>query len=197
MKRIILLCLTLCFAGLGCSTLKQKSDVPNEITAAVQETASTEYVIGSEDRLIVSVWKDQSLSTEAVVRSDGKISVPLINDVQASGLTVLQLKDKITEGLKEYIPGVEVTVIVTEMVSNKVYVQGEVARPGPWPFNGDLTVLQALALAGGVTPYADRNSIIILRASGEKLKFNYNQVIRGKKLEQNIRLKRGDTIIVP
>ena len=195
MCKYILLLITLVSIGLGCSTFKQQAEVP--IEPAIQETKPEEYVIGPEDLLMISVWKDESLTTEAVVRSDGKISVPLINDVQASGLTVLELKEEITKGLKEFIPGVEVTVIVTQMISNKIYVQGEVSNPGPMPFNGELTVIQALALAGGLTPYADRNSIIILRASGEKLEFNYNQVIKGKKLEQNVRLQRGDTIIVP
>jgi len=88
-------------------------------------------------------------------------------------------------------------VVVEQMISNRIYVQGEVLHAGPLPFNGDLTVIQALALAGGLTPYADRGSIIILRADGEKLKFNYNQVIRGKNTEQNVKLKRWDTIIVP
>ncbi len=195
MRKIILLLLVAAFAGSGCAAFQQKTMTPIEIE--VEESATEEYIIGPEDILLVRVWKDETLTTEAVVRSDGKISVPLINDVQASGLTALQLKDKITEGLKEFIPGVEVTVVVMQMISNKIYVQGEVARPGPQPFNGNLTVIQALALAGGLGPYADQNSIIILRANGEKLKFNYKQVSRGKKMEQNVRLKRGDTIIVP
>jgi len=181
----------------GCATFGLRTEVPVE--TAVQESApkQEEYIIGPEDQLIVSVWKDETLSTKAVVRSDGKISVPLINDVQASGLTVLQLKDEITKRLKEFIPEVEVTVVVEQMISNRIYVQGEVLHAGPLPFNGDLTVIQALALAGGLTPYADRGSIVILRAGGEKLKFNYNQVIRGKNTEQNVKLKRWDTIIVP
>ncbi len=195
MCKYILLLITLVSIGLGCSTFNHKAEAP--IEPAVQEVKPEEYVIGPMDQLKISVWRDESLTTEAVVRSDGKISVPLINDVQASGLTVLELKEEITKGLKEFIPGVEVTVIVTQMNSNMIYVQGEVTGPGPLPFNGELTVIQALALAGGLTPYADKNSIIILRANGEKLEFNYNQVIKGKKLEQNVRLQRGDTIIVP
>lgn len=198
MKKIIMgffFCLV--FVALGCATFGHKTEAPVE--TAVQETApiQEEYIIGPEDLLVVSVWKDESLTIKATVRSDGKISVPLINDVQASGLTVLQLKDEITNRLNEFIPEVEVTVVVEQMNSNRIYVQGEVTRPGPIPFNGDLTVIQALAMAGGLTPYADRDSIIIIRADGEKLKFNYNQVIRGKKTEQNVKLKRWDTIIVP
>jgi polysaccharide export outer membrane protein len=156
-----------------------------------------QYIIGAEDLLRISVWKDENLTTDAVVRSDGMISVPLVNDVKASGLTALQLKEEITNRLKEYIPGVEVTVVVMEMRSNKVYIQGEVQKPGPQPFNGNLTVIQALALAGGLTPYADKNSIMILRASGQQLQFDYSKVSRGRNMDQNVILKRGDTIIVP
>lgn len=195
MKKFMPMFLVFCFLGAGCALLQSRTKAPAETVSQAPQTE--EYIIGPEDQLRISVWKDETLTTDAVVRSDGKISVPLINDVQASGRTAVQLKDDITRGLQEFIPGVEVTVIVTQMNSNKIYVQGEVAKPGPWPFNGDLTVIQALALAGGFTPYASRNSIIILRADGEKLRFNYNQVIRGKRMEQNVRLKRGDTIIVP
>lgn len=195
MKRVLLLSIV-CFWGIwGCATVRTASETPTDQKAQVVETA--EYIIGPEDVLFISVWKDETLTTEAVVRSDGKISVPLINDVQASGLTVLQLRDEITRRLKEFVPGVDVTVIVKQMNSNKVYIQGEVSRPGPQAFNGELTVIQALALAGGLTPYANRRSIIILRPDGEKLLFNYNKVIKGKNLEQNVRLRRGDTIIVP
>jgi len=195
MKRVFLSAIV-CFWGIwGCATARTAPEVPVDHKAAVTETE--EYIIGPEDVLFISVWKDETLTTEAVVRSDGKISVPLINDVQASGLTVLQLKEEITNRLKEFVPGVDVTVIVKQMNSNKVYIQGEVTRPGPQAYNGELTVIQALALAGGLTPYANRSSIIILRAGGEKLLFNYNKVIKGKNLEQNVRLRRGDTIIVP
>jgi polysaccharide export outer membrane protein len=198
MRRFLFLYIAISVMGLGCASF-QKQD-KTVVDASVMEAPAEEteeYIIGPEDQLMINVWKDETLSGPAVVRSDGKISVKLINDVQASGLTALQLKEEITRRLEEFVPGVEVTVIVLQMVSNRIYVQGEVTRPGPYPFNGDLTVIQALAQAGGMTPYADRNSIIILRDNGEQLKFNYNQVIRGKRLEQNIRLKRGDTIIVP
>ncbi len=195
MKKMILLGFTFCLILIGCGGVRQESKVSK--TVATTQPPRSEYIIGPEDVLHISVWKDESLTTDAVVRSDGKISVPLINDIQASGLTVMQLTKEITGKLKEYIPGVDVTVIVTEMNSNKIYVQGEVTRPGPQPFNGNLTVIQALALAGGLTPYADRDSIVILRENGEKLRFNYKEVMHGKRLEQNIRLRRGDTIIVP
>lgn len=187
----------LVFVASGCATFGHKTAAPVETAVQGAAPIQEEYIIGPEDLLVVSVWKDAALTIKATVRSDGKISVPLINDVQASGLTVLQLKDEITSRLKEFMPEVEVTVVVEQMNSNRIYVQGEITHPGPLPFNGDLTVIQALAMAGGLTPYADRDSIIIIRADGEKLKFNYNQVIRGKKTEQNVKLKRWDTIIVP
>ena len=179
----------------GCTGVSQETRAPLDTVAAAP--AGEDYVIGPEDILHISVWKDETLTTDAMVRSDGKISVPLINDVPAAGLTVLQLKDDITARLKEYIPGAEVTVVVKEMRSNKVYIQGEVNKPGPQVFNGELTVIQALSLAGGLTPYAKRSAITILRADGSQLQFNYNQVVRGRHLEQNVVLQRGDTLIVP
>ena len=195
MRKIVLLYILIAVVGFGCSAFQQKTRAIIETKG--QDVPSEEYIIGPEDQLHISVWKDETLTTDAVVRSDGKISVPLINDVQASGLTSLQLKEAITESLREFVPGVEVTVIVQQMVSNKIYVQGEVTRPGPQPFNGNLTVIQALAQAGGLTSFAERNAIIILRMNGEQMRFKYNQVARGKNLEQNIQLQRGDTIIVP
>lgn len=179
----------------GCTGISLETQAPLE--TVVTAPANEDYIIGPEDILHISVWKDETLTTDAMVRSDGKISVPLINDVPAAGLTVLQLKNDITSRLKEYIPGAEVTVVVKEMRSNKVYIQGEVNKPGPQVFNGELTVIQALSLAGGLTPYAHRSAITILRADGSQLQFNYNQVVRGHRLEQNVVLQRGDTIIVP
>ncbi len=202
-RGLLIFCIAAFLSLAGCATTPKEGAAPGPVAAgppaaAVAETpAGEQYIIGEEDLLRISVWKDENITTDAVVRSDGMISVPLVNDVQASGLTALQLKDEITRRLMEYIPGVEVTVVVTEMRSNKVYIQGEVQRPGPQPFNGNLTVIQALALAGGLTPFADKNSIIILRASGEQLQFDYSAVSRGRNLEQNVVLKRGDTIIVP
>lgn len=191
---------TLFFAALivvisGCTGISQETQAP--LDTVVAAPANEDYLIGTEDILHISVWKDETLTTDAMVRSDGKISVPLINDVPASGLTVLQLKHDITSRLKEYIPGAEVTVVVKEMRSNKVYIQGEVNKPGPQVFNGELTVIQALSLAGGLTPYAKRSAITILRADGSQLQFNYKEVVRGRRLEQNVILQRGDTLIVP
>jgi polysaccharide export outer membrane protein len=202
-RGILIFCIAAVLSMSGCATPPKEGAPPGPAAAgtpaaAVAGAPSVEqYIIGAEDLLRISVWKDENLTTDAVVRSDGMISVPLVNDVKASGLTALQLKEEITNRLKEYIPGVEVTVVVMEMRSNKVYIQGEVQKPGPQPFNGNLTVIQALALAGGLTPYADKNSIMILRASGQQLQFDYSKVSRGRNMDQNVILKRGDTIIVP
>ncbi len=202
-RAILIFCIAAVLALSGCASTPKQPTAPGPAATGMppsgvaEGSAVEQYIIGAEDVLLISVWKDENLTTEAVVRSDGMISVPLVNDVKASGLTALQLKEEITKRLMEYIPGVEVTVVVQQMNSNKVYIQGEVQRPGPQPFNGNLTVIQALALAGGLTPYADKNSIIILRAGGEQLHFDYSAVSRGRNLEQNIILKRGDTIIVP
>ncbi len=200
MRGILIFCIAAVLSMSGCATTPKEGAPPGPAVAgtpAAEAPSVEQYIIGAEDLLRISVWKDENLTTDAVVRSDGMISVPLVNDVMASGLTALQLKEEITNRLMEYIPGVEVTVVVMEMRSNKVYIQGEVQKPGPQPFNGNLTVIQALALAGGLTPYADKNSIMILRASGQQLQFDYSKVSRGQNMDQNVTLKRGDTIIVP
>ncbi len=157
------------------------------------------YVIGPEDTLHVSVWKEPDLTETIPVRSDGKISMPLLNDVQAAGLTPSQLADSVTQQLKKYLADPRVTVVVTGMNSQKIYVLGEVTHTGAMPLTPDMTVLQALASAG-FTQFANTKGIYVLRTqSGKqvKLPFNYKQVIKGEAMNQNILLKPGDTIVVP
>lgn len=158
------------------------------------------YVIGPEDVLDVSVWREANVSRTVPVRPDGKISLPLLNDVQAAGLTPMQLQAVVTEGLKKFISDPQVTVIVAQINSKRVYVLGEVGRPGAFVMLPDMTVLQAISSAGGFSQFAKMRGVYVLRSENGRqvtLPFNYKQVIRGRKPEQNIILKPGDTVVVP
>jgi polysaccharide biosynthesis/export protein len=163
------------------------------------QAVSASYVIGPEDTLHISVWKEPDLTETLPVRSDGKISMPLLNDVQAAGLTPSQLAESITEKLKKYLSDPRVTVVVTGMNSQRVYVMGEVNHTGAMTLTPNMTVLQALASAG-FTQFANTKGIYVLRTENGKqvkLPFNYKQVIKGDSMDQNIALKPGDTIVVP
>ncbi len=158
------------------------------------------YVIGAEDELLISVWKESELTRSVPVRPDGKISIPLLNDVQAEGLTPVQLSTLITERLRKFIADPQVTVIVSAINSRRIYIVGEVGRAGAFPMLPSMTVLQALASAGGFTQYADTRKIYVLREEGGrtmKFPFNYKEALKGLRPEQNIKLKPGDTIVVP
>jgi len=157
-------------------------------------------VIGSEDVLDISVWKEPDLSRTVPVRPDGKISLPLLNDVQAAGLTPPQLATAITTSLNKFVTSPQVTVIVTQINSQRVYLLGEVARPGAYTLIPGMTILQALSNAGGFSSYANPKKIYLLRQENgkqQKLFFNYKEVIEGKRTDQNVLLKTGDTIVVP
>ncbi len=156
------------------------------------------YRIGPEDILHVSVWDNKELTLDVVVRPDGKISMPLVQDVQAEGLTAVELSDLLRQKLKAYIKDPQVSVIVTQVNAPKIFVIGNVAKPGPYPLRSDLSVLQALSLAGGFTPFASLRSIKVVRnADGkqEVRKVNYYDMIEGG--EGNYLLQPGDTIVVP
>lgn len=159
-----------------------------------------EFRLGPEDAVEISVWKDEALTKQVVVRPDGKISFPLIGDIQAEGRTVEQLRQAVEDEIKAFVPDAPVTVMLLKLGSSKVYVIGKVARPGVYVMGHNLTVLQALAMAGGMTPFADKDDILILRKDSGRQKtmeFNYGRVSAGKDLEQNISLQAGDTIVVP
>jgi polysaccharide biosynthesis/export protein len=159
------------------------------------------YIIGADDVLSINVWKEQEVSKTVPVRSDGKISLPLAGEVQASGETPLQLEKILAGKLQSFISEPEVTVIVTQINSQKFNILGQVAKAGTFPLTSSLTVLDAIALAGGFRDFAKQKSIYILRKDpngGElRLPFNYKDVIKGKNMEQNIRVQPGDTIVVP
>ena len=204
MKRSVLLALVLfAAAALAQSMVEAKGDKPanaaQEAAVASEPAASSDYVIGADDVLHISVWKEPDLSETLPVRPDGKISMPLLNDVPAAGLTPLQLKDSITEKLKKYIADPRVTVVVTAMNSRRDFVTGEVLHSGPMPLLPHMTMLQALSQAG-FTQFANLKGIYLLRTQNgkqEKVPFNYKEVVKGNHPEQNIVLKPGDTLVVP
>jgi polysaccharide export outer membrane protein len=161
---------------------------------------SDKYVIGPEDVLSIHVWKEDALTRQVSVRSDGRISLPLIDEVQAAGLTPLQLKEKLTVRLQEFIDNPSVSVIVTEANSQKVYVSGEVKTPGVYHLRGETTLLQVIPMAGGFTEWADQKKIVVIRKEGEKDKriiINYKKIVSGEDMSANIVVKSGDTVIVP
>ncbi len=168
--------------------------------APAQTPPPPDYVIGPDDVLQVLFWREKDHSAEVVVRPDGMISLPLLNDVPVAGLTPEQLRDKVTELAKKYIEDPTVSIIVKTINSRKVFITGQVAKPGPYPLGAPTTVLQLIAMAGGLGDFADQKNIAVMRTEGTKqvrYKFNYKDVSRGKNLKQDILLKPGDTVIVP
>lgn len=180
------------------STANQKGSAEKVTTQSAQ--ADPTYVIAAEDVLNISVWKDPELTQTVPVRPDGKISMPLLNDVQAAGLTPDELKSQITEGLKKFMTDPIVTVIVTQINSQRIYVTGEVLRPGAVELLPGMTILQALSSAGGFTNFANTRKIYMFRmVNGKQVNFpfDYKDVIHGKKSDENAVLQAGDTIVVP
>jgi polysaccharide export outer membrane protein len=160
----------------------------------------SKYAIGPQDILSISVWKEPDITQTVVVRPDGRISLPLVNDVQAAGLTPTQLAAAVTAGLRKYLTDPQVTVVVTQINSQRIYVLGEVNKAGAYALFPGTTFLQALSSAGGFTQFADVKKIYLLRTENDrqvKFHFNYKEVVRGHAPQQNIALKTGDTIIVP
>jgi polysaccharide biosynthesis/export protein len=159
-----------------------------------------DYVIGPEDVLTVVFWREKDLSAEVAVRPDGKISLPLLNDVQAAGMTPEELRGHLTTAAAKFVTDPTVTVVVKAINSRKVFITGQVTKPGPYALTGPTTVMQLIAMAGGVHEFADSKNITILRTEDGKpmaIRFNYKEVEKRKNLKQNIELKPGDTIIVP
>lgn len=170
---------------------------PNGIRA--QELRG-DYLIKPGDLLLVSVWREEDLQIEALVRPDGKISMPLVGDVQAAGRAVVEVQKEIIERIETYIPDAVATVMVRAIEGNKAYVVGKVNRPGPILMTSDTNVMQALSIAGGAAQFANLDDIVILRGQGTSqiaIPFNYDDVERGRNLEQNITLQVGDVVVVP
>lgn len=158
------------------------------------------YYIGAGDILEISVWKDESLSREVVVPPDRIVSFPLIGDIDVTHLTVTQLRETVKQKLSEYVPDATVTVMLLAMDSLKAYVIGKINNPGAFPISMDTRVMNILAMAGGLNPFASKGNILILRQEGGetiRIPFDYGDVEDGNKLEQNIVLQRGDVVVVP
>jgi polysaccharide export outer membrane protein len=165
-----------------------------------QEVPEREYLLGPEDVLEVSVWKEEDLSKQVTIRPDGKISLPLIGDIQAEGTSAAALAEQIKQALTDYVDAPTVTVSVIEINSLKIFIQGEVNEPGAYDLKTNYTVLQALSLAGGFTEWAKKDEIVIFRKQGGQvinIPVNYEKLISGKAPQQNVYLERGDTIVVP
>jgi polysaccharide biosynthesis/export protein len=182
------------------TTARNNASAVDDAKPSTPATTDPAYVIGPEDMLDVNVWKEPEMTRIVPVRPDGKITLPLINDVQAAGSTPQQLASAVTEKLRKFLTEPQVTVIVTQINSQRVFVIGEVLRAGAFPLVPGTTVLQALANAGGFTTFANVKKIHVMRLINGKpteLPFNYREVIKGDSPEQNIKLEPGDTVVVP
>ncbi len=200
-----LIALAIALPALAQAQAPSAGSVPPAAAAAAAPRATDPvvppgYVIGTDDVLSIVYWKDKDMSADAQVRPDGRIALPLINEVQAAGLTPDQLREKITEESRKYMEDANITVVVRQINSRKAFITGEVYKPGTYPLTSATSVMQLIAMAGGLREYANGKKIVIMRTEQGKpvsLKFNYKDVIEGKNLEQNIELKPGDTVVVP
>ncbi|MEJ2430693.1 MAG: polysaccharide biosynthesis/export family protein [Deltaproteobacteria bacterium] len=183
------------------------SDLPSVKTLAQHEQGKpsvskedTNYVIGPGDILSIDVWKEEELSKQVSVRLDGKISLPLVNDVQAAGLTSTELRTQLTEKYKDFVDVPQVAVTVLESRSKRIYLLGKVTKPGEYPMQKDMTVVQAISLAGGLAEWADSSDVKLIRKiDGVEQTFlvDYDAIVSGEDLSQNVLLQPDDTIFVP
>jgi polysaccharide biosynthesis/export protein len=208
MQRLLCMMLSVAVSGLAAAAppgtpnaVSTPASTPRQsFSLASHESPPQEYTVQAGDLLTVTVWKETDLTGDVLVRPDGGISFPLVGDLVARGKTVDQLRKEITDRLVRYLPSPVVTVAVKLIGGNHIYVVGKVQRPGEYPIVRSVDVMQALSLAGGTTPYAALNSIVILhRENGREqaFRFRYSEVARGRELSQNILLQSGDTVVVP
>ena len=183
------------------------SDIPSVKTLAKHEQANPptsesddDYVIGPGDILSIDVWKEPDLSKQVSVRLDGNISLPLVNDIEAAGLTLVQLREQLAEKYKDFVDVPEVSVTVIESRSKRIYMLGKVARPGEYPLQKDMTIVQAISLAGGLAEWADASDIKLIRkikGTEKTFRVDYDAIVSGEDLGQNVQLQPDDTIFVP
>ena len=207
-------CLALTILAVAIGSFAQSSALPakseghpasgsNDVKTTSKPAADADplsYTIGVEDELGISVWHEADLSTNAVVRPDGMITLPLLNDVKVIGMTPRELQDILTVKLKDYVKEPQVTVIVRQIHSRRVYLMGEVVRPGTYALNNSKTVLQLLAEAGGPGTYAKVGGIYVIRQQNgnrTRLPFHYKKAMSGKKMSEDIVLQPGDMVVVP
>lgn len=200
---------TLASVALACAVVatthaqqKPPNGAPSEaVTAPNGVVPPTGYVIGADDVLAVIFWREKEMTAEqVVVRPDGKISLALLNDIQAAGLTPDELRIQIDKAASKYIAEPNASVVVKEIKSRNVFITGNVAKPGSYPLTNGMTVMQLIAVAGGLLEYADAKNVVIMRKEAGQdraFKFNYKDVVRQKNVQQNIALRSGDTVIVP
>ena len=195
MRRYALALVVIAALVLGCEAVGRAQD------HHVAADPPANYVIGPDDVLSVVFWRDKDMTVDVVVRPDGKISLPLINDIQAGGLTPSELREVVSTLARKYVEDPSVTVVVKQINSRKLFITGQVEKPGPYPMGGPTTVVQLIAMAGGLKEFTDGKRILIMRTdkAGKQASFlfNYREVTAGKRLEQNIELHPGDTVVVP
>ena len=205
--RPILAAALLLSIGAAASTVEAQAPQATKAVAASTTAVVTavpvapDYVIGPDDVLSILFWRDKDLSAaDVTVRPDGKITLPLLNDVQASGRTPEQLGDAIREAARKYVEDPNPTVIVKEIKSRRVFITGRIEKPGLYPLNGRTTILQLIAMAGGLREFVDGKDISVMRNEKDKqtvFDFNYQDVVKKRYLNQNIELKPGDVVVVP
>ncbi|HKY21199.1 MAG TPA: polysaccharide biosynthesis/export family protein [Vicinamibacterales bacterium] len=184
----------------GAGTPPATGKTPPTPAVPTAEAPPPDYVIGAGDVLAIVFWREPDMSTEVVVRPDGRISIPLLNDVVVTDLTPEQLRKKLAADAQRYVQDPNVTVVVKQINSRRVFITGQVAKPGPYPLTASMNVLQLISSAGGLLEYADGGDIVVMRNENGKTatySFNYKEVVRRKNLKQNLDLKPGDTVIVP
>jgi polysaccharide export outer membrane protein len=184
------------------ASLKPPESIPARDTAKSPPAPvrPEEYLVGESDVLNVNVWKEPEVTQTVMVRTDGYISLPLIHEVKVSGMTPVQIQDLVANKLKAYLTDPQVTVTVTEIRSKRAFITGEVARPGGYSLNTETSVLQLIAQAGGLTAYAKRGNITVLRFENgkqQRLAFHYKEVVQGKNIDENVTLRPGDIVVVP
>jgi polysaccharide export outer membrane protein len=173
---------------------------PDSATSVAAAVHAPDYIIGPFDVLDIVFWRDKDLSGEVIVRPDGKISLPLLNEIEAGGLTPEELRGRILQRARRYVEEPTATVIVKQINSRRVFIMGEVVKPGIYPLTGPTTLLQLIATAGGMSEFADTENIVVMRTVAgrpERLRLNYKAILKGKDLAQNVELTAGDTVIVP
>ena len=206
MRTIHALCIP--FVVLTCGAASVAAQTPRAVgqtvmsgtTAAATPVLPPGYVIGPADVLSIVFWRDKDMTADVTVRPDGKITLPLLNEVTAGGFTPEELRLRLVEAAKAYIEDPNATVVVKEIKSRNVFITGSVAKPATYPLNGEMTVLQLIAVAGGLQEYADAKNIVVIRSENGRqqyFKFNYKDVISQKRTAQNVVLKPGDTVVVP
>jgi polysaccharide export outer membrane protein len=201
-KSHMLILMALCALVAACAASSPSVSTLGREQQPAQTAASSEdsYVIGPGDLLAVDVWKEPELSKQTSVRLDGKISLPLVNEVDAAGLTCAELRNQLTEKYQSFVAAPVVSVTVVESRSKKIYVTGKVAKPNEYPLQKNMTVAQAIALAGGLTEWADSSDIKLIRKMKgvqKTFRVNYDAIVSGKDLSQNVPLEPDDTIFVP